>query len=215
MDPLALFGISVVFSFAAWGVVTARYVWPKLRILPQQDALRPLLTLHAFRFIGLAFLVPGVVAPELPAAFARPAAYGDVIANILALLALAVLRTSWGTAAVWLFNLCGTADLLYAFYQGPLRSRSAARLPGCSLLYPHGARTAAVHHARNNFQATHAVSSPTKSARVTCLPPHKRLKVTGGDRSKGNGVLCAGAHQLTLNSSCASVRVARSLSAIR
>lgn len=118
MDALALFGISVAFSFAAWGVVTARYLWPKLRILPRQDALRPLLTLHAFRFIGLAFLVPGVVAPELPAAFARPAAYGDVIANILALLALAVLRTSWGTAVVWLFNLWGTADLLYAFYQG-------------------------------------------------------------------------------------------------
>jgi hypothetical protein len=46
MDTLALFGISVAFSFAAWGMVTARYVWPKLRILPQRDAPRPLLTLH-------------------------------------------------------------------------------------------------------------------------------------------------------------------------
>lgn len=118
METLALFGISVVFSFAAWGVVTARYLWPKLRLLPLQDAVRPLLTLHAFRFMGLAFLVPGVVAPDLPAAFARPAAYGDLIAAILALLALALLRTSWATAAVWLFNLWGTADLLYAFYQG-------------------------------------------------------------------------------------------------
>ncbi len=35
MDTLALFGISVAFSFAAWGVVTARYLWPKLRMLPQ------------------------------------------------------------------------------------------------------------------------------------------------------------------------------------
>ena len=118
MDALTLFGISVAFSFTAWGVAAARYAWPKLRILPRQDALRPLLTLHAFRFIGLAFLVPGVVAPDLPAAFARPAAYGDMTAAILALLALAVLRTSWGTAAVWLFNVWGTADLLFAFYQG-------------------------------------------------------------------------------------------------
>src|SRR5712692_11136695 len=115
MDTLALFGINVAFSFAAWGVVTARDLWPKLRVLPQRDALRPLLTLHAFRFIGLAFLVPGVVGPDLPAAFARPAAYGDLIAAILALLALAGLRTSWGATAVWLFNLWGTADLLYAF----------------------------------------------------------------------------------------------------
>ncbi len=118
MDTLALFGISVAFSFAAWGVVTARYLWPKLRILPQRDALRSLLTLHAFRFVGLAFLVPGVVGPDLPAAFARPAAYGDLGAAILGLLALAVLATSWGLAVVWLFNLWGAVDLLYGFSHG-------------------------------------------------------------------------------------------------
>jgi hypothetical protein len=40
----------------------------------------------------LAFVVPGVVSPNLPDAFARPAAYGDLIAAILALLAVAGLR---------------------------------------------------------------------------------------------------------------------------
>src|SRR5262245_33082240 len=49
------------------------------------DALRPLLVLHAFRFIGLSFLVPGVVSPDLPLAFARDAAFGDIVAAILAL----------------------------------------------------------------------------------------------------------------------------------
>ncbi len=118
MDTLALFVISVAFGFAAWGVVTAQYFWPKLRTLPQRDALRPLLMLHAFRFVGLAFLVPGVVGPDLPAAFARPAAYGDLGTTILALLALAVLATSWGLAVVWLFNLWGTVDVLNNFYNG-------------------------------------------------------------------------------------------------
>jgi hypothetical protein len=118
MATLALFGISVAFSFVAWGGVTARYLWPNLRILPQRDALRSLLTLHTFRFMGLAFLVPGVVGSDLAAGFARPAAYGDLGATILALLALAVLGTSWGLAVVWLFNLWGTVDLLHAFYQG-------------------------------------------------------------------------------------------------
>ena len=47
------------------------------------------------------------------------------------------------------------------------------------------------------------------------LPPNKRLKLTGGDRFKGGGVLCAGAHELSFNNGCAGVRVARSLSAIR
>jgi hypothetical protein len=42
--------------------------------------------LHSFRFIGLAFLVPGVVAPDLPSAFARSAAYGDIVAATLALI---------------------------------------------------------------------------------------------------------------------------------
>jgi len=30
-------------------------------------------------------------------------------------------------------------------------------------------------------------------------PPNKRLKLTGGDRSKGIGVLCPGGHELTFN----------------
>src|SRR5260370_10862097 len=123
MDTLALFGISVAFGFAAWGLVTARYLWPKLRILPQRDALRSLLTLHAFRFVGLAFLVPGVVGPDLPAAFARPAAYGDLGATILALLALAVLATSWGLAVVWLCYVCGAGDLLYVSSPGIFATR--------------------------------------------------------------------------------------------
>jgi hypothetical protein len=60
--------------------------------------------------------VPGVVSPDLPAAFARPAAYGDLIAAVLALLALAGLWSRLGIVLVWVFNLWGSADLLYAFY---------------------------------------------------------------------------------------------------
>jgi hypothetical protein len=79
--------------------------------------LRPLLILHSFRFMGLAFLVPGVVSPDLPAAFAHSAAYGDIIAAILALLALLLLPRGAGIIAAWIFNLWGLADLLNAFYQ--------------------------------------------------------------------------------------------------
>ena len=80
--------------------------------------MRWLLLVHSFRFIGLAFMVPGVVSPALPAEFARPAAYGDLIAAILALIALAGLASRFGIGLVWVFNLWGVADLLYAFYQG-------------------------------------------------------------------------------------------------
>jgi hypothetical protein len=66
----------------------------------------------------LAFVVPGVVSPELPATFAQPVAYGDFITAILALLALAALGTRSGTVLTWAFNIFGAADLLFAFYLG-------------------------------------------------------------------------------------------------
>jgi hypothetical protein len=113
-----VFAMSVILSFVAWGVVTRLYIWPALRNRSRVDALRPLLVLHSFRFVGLAFLIPGVVSPELPAAFAGPAAYGDLVAAILALLAMATLRTGLGTVVCWAFNVWGAADLLHAFYQG-------------------------------------------------------------------------------------------------
>jgi hypothetical protein len=52
MPPLELFGISIAFSFIAWGIVVARYLWPELGRQSRADALRPLLVLHCFRFIG-------------------------------------------------------------------------------------------------------------------------------------------------------------------
>lgn len=111
------FFMSIAFSFIAWGIVTARYVWPELRLRPRAEALRPLLMLHSFRFIGLAFLVPGVVSPDLPSTFAHSAAFGDVIAAILALLALISLPNAAGVVIAWIFSFWGSADLLNAFYQ--------------------------------------------------------------------------------------------------
>jgi hypothetical protein len=118
MQPQMVFGISVLLSFVVWGIIGARDIWPWLRTRSRPDALRPLLLLHAFRFAGLAFIVPGVVSPDLPVGFARPAAYGDLATSILALLAIATLRSQPGTIVVWVFNIVGTVDLLDAFYQG-------------------------------------------------------------------------------------------------
>ncbi|HKV24123.1 MAG TPA: hypothetical protein VJN93_05985 [Candidatus Acidoferrum sp.] len=111
------FFVSIAFSLVAWGVVTARYIWPALRVRERADALRPLLILHSFRYIGLAFLIPGVVSPDLPAAFAHSAGYGDLIAATLALLSLLSLPRGVGVATAWIFNLWGFADILNAFYQ--------------------------------------------------------------------------------------------------
>ncbi len=124
----ALFGISVAFGLFAWGLVAAYAILPALQNRARSDALRPLLILHSFRFIGLAFLVPGVVAPDLPAAFAASAAYGDIVAAILALLSLALLGSRPGTVVVWIFNIWGSDDLLNAFYQGNASGLLAGQL---------------------------------------------------------------------------------------
>lgn len=118
MKPQLWFFASVAFSCVAWGMVAARYIWPALRGRSRAEALRPLLILNSFRFLGLAFLVPGVVSPDLPSSFAHAAAYGDVIATVLALLSFLSLESGAGVVMTWIFNVWGAADLLNAFYQG-------------------------------------------------------------------------------------------------
>ena len=126
MVPQLWFFTSIAFSCIAWGMVAARYIWPQLRLQPRTEALRPVLILHSFRFIGLAFLVPGVVSPDLPSTFAHSAAYGDIIAATLALVSLLSLPRGAGIALAWVSNIWGAADLLNAFYQ----ANHAGLLPG-------------------------------------------------------------------------------------
>src|SRR5262249_23945271 len=120
MTERLLFNLGMAFSFLAWAMVCRVYLWPRVRILPLQDAARPILFLHLFRFVRSTFLIPGMVSPELPHAWAEPAAYGDLAAMALAWVALALGRRPGSRAALWVFNLWGTADLLFAFYRGIL-----------------------------------------------------------------------------------------------
>jgi len=127
LSQLGFFG-SIAFSLIAWGIVAARYIWPALRLRQRSEALRPLLILHSFRFIGLAFLIPGVVSPDLPRAFATSAAFGDIVAAALALLSLALLRSSPGLIIAWIFNVWGSVDLVNAFYQANATGLSPGQL---------------------------------------------------------------------------------------
>ncbi|HEX2712249.1 MAG TPA: hypothetical protein VHM88_08510 [Candidatus Acidoferrales bacterium] len=138
MNPAAVFGISVAMSLVSSGVAAAVYAWPRLRIIDRRQALASLVAPHMFlRFIGLSVLVPGVVSPLLPAAWAVPAAYGDFVTGILAIIATAALskRVSWAVAAVWLFNVWGTSDFVYAFLEGPQVLTDVGRL-GAAFFIP-------------------------------------------------------------------------------
>ena len=122
MNPLAVFGVSTLGSFVSSIVAARLFVWPQLRSVERNRAIALLVAPHMFlRFIGLSLLVPGVVSPLLPPAFAISTAYGDFIAGVLAIVATIGLATqsSWAIKSVWLFNIWGTADFLFAFYEGP------------------------------------------------------------------------------------------------
>lgn len=122
MNPRIVFGLSALMSLLGSVVFARYYLWDRLVNKDRRQALLQLLAPHLFfRFIGLSFLVPGVVSPSLPAEFAIPAAFGDLGAGILAIIATVGLanRASWAIATVWIFNVWGAADLLFAIYQGP------------------------------------------------------------------------------------------------
>ena len=114
------FVLSVMGALIASFVVARLYVWPALRSLPRYEALRILASLHAFRFLGMNFIVVGFVSPALSSAVGNQIAWGDFVAAVLALVSIAVLTWRWPVAVpiVWIFNLWGTADLLSAYYKG-------------------------------------------------------------------------------------------------
>lgn len=120
MSTFQIFGLQFLLSLVVYGLLARWYLAPRLAALPLSSALMPLLFLHAFRHLGMVFLVPTVVGPGLQAEFAVPAAYGDLLAALLALAAIIALRSRWraALALTWLFNVVGTLDLINALYRG-------------------------------------------------------------------------------------------------
>ncbi len=116
MEPLTIFGLQLLFSLLVYSLIAKWLVMPKLNTLPRDKALFWMILPHTSRHIGMSFLVPGLAAAPLDSAFSIPTAYGDLLAAILALVALIALRSGrkGAIALVWLFNIAGTVDLLMA-----------------------------------------------------------------------------------------------------
>jgi hypothetical protein len=111
MLTLNLVSSTIVFAVAAW-----IYVVPRLGSLPPLAVLQPILLLHALRHLGMMFLSPGATMAGIPEQFTYPAAYGDLLAAVLAMIALLALRAGAGSARLllWIFNVEGTVDLAIA-----------------------------------------------------------------------------------------------------
>ena len=108
--------VNLLFSTIVFAIAAKLYLLPMLPRLEPRSVVIPILLLHAMRHLGLMFLASGAVFPGLPERFAKPAAYGDLLAAVLALVALCavVRRSSRARPLVGLFNIVGTIDLISA-----------------------------------------------------------------------------------------------------
>ena len=110
--------VNLLFNTVVFGIAARIYVVPRMAQSSPRAILVPILLLHAFRNLGLMFLSSGATYPGIPPEFTVPAAYGDLTAAVLALIALcAVLKGSTlARPLLWIFSVEGTLDLLHAIY---------------------------------------------------------------------------------------------------
>ena len=119
MSPAIIFGLQTALGYVAWLLCFGTYIWPRLKAMDPVGAHRVIATLHSFRFIGLAFVLPGFVGPNLPSGFASFLAYGNFATGLLAILALLAVRVRalfWSLVVA--FNLVGAVDILVDYYHG-------------------------------------------------------------------------------------------------
>ena len=108
--------LNLIANTAIFYLAARIYLLPLIpRVRPCQ-ILIPILLLHSTRHLGMMFITRGAIYPGLPTQFAYPAAFGDLITAILALLAIPlVLRgSSLAKPMTWLFNIFGLTDLVVA-----------------------------------------------------------------------------------------------------
>lgn len=116
MNLVSIFTLQFLLTTLVLAVLAGWYLAPWLKEKPLHFVLGLLIAPHAFRHLGMAFLVPGLTSETLPTGFANAAAYGDLISGMLAITAMVALRYRWRWAIpiAWVFSIFGVADLVFA-----------------------------------------------------------------------------------------------------
>jgi hypothetical protein len=120
--------VNLLFSTLVFSIAARIYVLPILhQVRPRTVLLLPILLLHSFRHLGLMFLASGATYPDIPPAFSYPAAFGDLLAAVLAIAAIPAVakQTRSARLLVWIFNVEGTLDLLVAIVLATVHDASA------------------------------------------------------------------------------------------
>jgi hypothetical protein len=128
--------LNLISNTAIFYIAARLYLLPQLSRFQPRQILIPILLLHSTRHLGMMFLSRGATYPGLPLQFAYPAAFGDLLTAIIAVVAIPlVLRGSdFAKPVVWFFNIFGTIDLLLAItlatiYDAPVAMGPAYWIP--------------------------------------------------------------------------------------
>ena len=115
MSPFWVLNIQSTLSLILFVLLARWQVAPRLAGRSRNQAVLPLLWIHAFRYAPLTLLAPGQADPHIPADVVGVVAYGDLIAALFALLAIIAVQLRWraATVLVWLFSIVSVADLIY------------------------------------------------------------------------------------------------------
>jgi hypothetical protein len=108
--------VNLLFSTLVFWIAARIYIFPRLSELEPRTVLLPILILHSLRHLGLMFLSPGATYVGIPLEFAYPAAFGDLLAAVLAVIAIPLVARNWprNRALLWVFNILGSLDLIAA-----------------------------------------------------------------------------------------------------
>src|SRR6266571_1040276 len=82
--------LNLVANTAIFYVAARLYLRPQLSRLRPQQVLVPILLLHSMRHLGMMFLTRGATYPGLASPFAYPAAFGDLLTAVIALVTIPV-----------------------------------------------------------------------------------------------------------------------------
>ncbi len=122
MNPTLAFTLQFLSVVLFSSLVAKWYLAPDFKLRSLRQLLLPLVSFHILRTIGLIYLTSSALGinSTLPRDFLHATAYGDLIAAILA--ALAALLLLWkhrgAYVLVWIFNIVGFVDLVYAMGNG-------------------------------------------------------------------------------------------------
>jgi hypothetical protein len=126
-----VFAVQFGLSFAVYGLLVWWFVIPYLRSLPARTAMIVLLLPHIVHHVGLATLVPSIVAPDFPRFFAWIVGIGDTTILALALVAMNALRKGSVSAfsLLWVFTAVGAIyNAVAIYYHFALRPSVAGQL---------------------------------------------------------------------------------------